>query len=104
MRPRSFDLAITADCVWGSVPTDQGPSGLETADSLERCSCLTKMPVVFKMLELVPLEGSTMLRMIELEVAMLQLAIPLPMAGEHHTFEDLESFASIGGEPAEPHP
>ena len=39
MRARSFDLAITADSAWGSVPMDQHPSELETADSLERCSC-----------------------------------------------------------------
>ena len=85
--------ALTAGSAWGSMPTDQHPSGLETAGSLERCSCLTKMPVLFKMLELVSLEGSKMLRMIELEVevaAMLQLAIPLPKAEEHHTFEGLE--------------
>ena len=96
--------ALTAGSAWGSVPTDQHPSGLETADSLERCSCWMLM---FEKMELLSLEGSKMLRMIELEVgeaAMLQLAILLPMAEEHHTFEDLESFASIGGEFAEPHP
>ena len=34
---------------------------------LERCSCLTKMPVMFKMLELLALEGLKM-RLFELEV------------------------------------
>ena len=58
-------------------------------------------------MELLSLEGSKMLRMIELGAelaAMLQFAILLPMVEEHHAFEDLEAFASIGGELAEPHP
>ena len=45
-----------------------------------------------------------MLRMIELEVTLA--AMLLPMVEDHHAFGPgyLESFASIGGELAEPHP
>ena len=91
----SFDLRVTADSAWLS-PTDQHPSGLEMVHSLERCSCSTKMLVVFEVLELLSLEGLKTLRMIELEAveaAMLRLVNPLPMVEDHPAFGDLESFA-----------
>ena len=83
---------------------DQHPSDLEKADSLERCSCSM---LTFEKMELLSLEGSRMLRMIELEVAlavMLPIAIHLPMVDDHHAFGYLGSFASVGGELDELHP